>query len=137
MSRMPRHLMQHAAEVAIVRLAAGTKPDFDWQSGPLASLTQTADETSVICAVDAVPEGATSEGPFTAIEVAGPLAFEEVGVFVELLDPLREAGISVLGLSTFDTDWILVPSARIDDAAAAWRRAGIILTPTTLHGGSS
>lgn len=129
--------MTHAEPVSVVRLPGGDEPSFDWRTGPLASLTRTADETSVVCASTAVPPGARSEGPFTAVEVAGPLEFSAVGVFAEILAPLVDAGVSVLGFSTFDTDWVLVPSERTDDATVAWRRAGFVVTPTTLGGGSA
>ena len=58
-------------------------------------------------------------------------------MFAEILAPLVDAGVSVLGLSTFDTDWVLVPADRSADAATAWRRAGFVVTPTTLSGGRS
>ena len=70
------------------------------------------------------------------VEVAGPLSFGAVGVFAEILDPLVGAGISVLGFSTFDTDWILVPAESALAAADAWRRAGLVLTPSSLSGGA-
>ena len=136
MTRMPRHLMEHPEAVSIVRLPGGEEPDFDWTSGPFASLTRTPDETSVVCLTANVPAGARTEGPFTVVEVAGPLAFGAVGVFAEILEPLVHAEISVLGFSTFDTDWVLVPAAEARDAADAWRRAGLVVTPTSLTGGT-
>ena len=54
-----------------------------------------------------------------------------------MLDPLAAADISVLGFSTFDTDWVLVPVAAARDAADAWRRAGLVVTPTSLTGGTA
>ena len=137
MSRMPLHLMEHPERVSIVRLPGGAVPDFDWTPGPFASLTRTPDETSIVCLTANLPAGARSEGPFTLVEVAGPLSFGAVGVFTAVLDPLAAAGISVLGFSTFDTDWVLVPAEAARDAAAAWRRAGMIITPTSLTGGTS
>ncbi|MGG5259751.1 ACT domain-containing protein [Phycicoccus avicenniae] len=134
---MPLHLMEHPEDVSVVRLPGGEDPAFDWNTGPLASLTRTADETSVVCATASVPRGSRTEGPFRAVEVAGPLDFSAVGVFAEILAPLVDAQISVLGLSTFDTDWVLVPTGRREDAAAAWRRAGFVITPSTLTGGRS
>ncbi|NHI18212.1 ACT domain-containing protein [Phycicoccus endophyticus] len=134
---MPLHLMEHPEDVSVVRLPRDEDPTFEWRSGPLASLTRTAEETSVVCASAAVPPDARSEGPFRAVEVAGPLDFSAVGVFAEILAPLVEARISVLGLSTFDTDWVLVPAERTGEASAAWRRAGFVITPTTLGGGAS
>lgn len=133
---MPLHLMEHPEDVSVVRLPADAEPTFDWRTGPLASLTRSSGETSVVCATGVVPRGARAEGPFRAVEVAGPLDFSDVGIFVEVLSPLVDAGISVLGISTFDTDWVLVPSDRTTDAADAWRRAGMVVTPSVLGGSS-
>ena len=137
MSRMPLHLMEHPERLSVVRLPGGELPEFDWTPGPFASLTRTPDETSVVCLTANVPPGSRAEGPFTLVEVAGPLSFGAVGVFTEVLDPLAAAEISVLGFSTYDTDWVLVPVADAGAAAAAWRRAGLVITPTSLTGGTS
>ena len=136
MSRMPLHLMEHPEHLSIVRLPPGEDPTFDWTPGPFSSLTRTPDETSVVCLTATVPTGAKSEGPFTLVEVAGPLSFAAVGVFAEVLEPLVEAEISVLGFSTFDTDWVLVPVDSTRAAADAWRRAGLVITRTSLTGGT-
>ena len=45
-----------------------------------------------------------------------------------LLGPLAEAGISVFTISTFSTDWILVPTEKADAAAEEWRRRGHSVT---------
>ena len=45
--------------------------------------------------------------------------------------PLAEAEISVFTISTFDTDWILVPFERADAAAEEWRRRGHTVAPAT------
>ena len=129
--------MEHPEQVSVVRLPGGELPQFDWTPGPFASLTRTPDETSVVCLTANVPAGSRAEGPFTLVEVAGPLSFGAVGVFTEVLDPLAAAEISVLGFSTYDTDWVLVPVADAAAAAAAWRRAGLVITPTSLTGGTS
>ncbi len=133
---MPLHLMKHPERLSIVRLPGGEEPGFDWAAGPFASLTRTPDETSVVCLTASVPTRARTEGPFVAVEVAGPLTFGAVGIFATVLEPLATAGISILGFSTFDTDWILVPTDHVGDAETAWRRAGFIVTPTSLSGGS-
>lgn len=137
MIAMPRHLMEHPEDLSIVRLPGGQQPEFDWVAGPFASLTRTPDETSIVCLSSVVPAGLRTEGPFRVVEVAGPLSFGAVGVLAEIVDPLVSADISVLAFSTFDTDWVLVPSARTVEAAEAWRRAGLVVTPTSLTGGST
>lgn len=133
---MPLHLMTHPESLAIARLEPGEEPTWDWTAGPFASLSRTLHETSIICLAASVPAGVRTEGPFRGVEVAGPLAFDAVGVMAEILTPLVPAGISVLALSTYDTDWILVPEGEIDRACEIWRKAGLIATPSILTGRS-
>jgi uncharacterized protein len=45
-------------------------------------------------------------------------------VLSELLDPLAEKSVSVLAVSTFGTDWVLVPERQVEIAAAAWQQRG-------------
>ncbi len=127
--------MTHPEDLLVVRLDPDEVPTWDWTPGPLGSVTHTADETSVICRADLVPDGPRREGPFRAVEIAGPLEFGMIGVLHSILHPLVAARISILTVSTFDTDWILVPTADIDAAVEAWRRAGLVVTPSTLIGG--
>ncbi|WP_270887821.1 ACT domain-containing protein [Pedococcus sp. 5OH_020] len=134
---LPLHLMKHAEPVAFARLAAREEPSWDWRDGPLASITYTDSETSVVGAYDAMPPGVVKQGPLTAFEIAGPLDFSMVGVLSGLLEPLARQGISILALSTYDTDWILVDSARSDDAAAIWKRGGQTVAPARLTGRAS
>jgi hypothetical protein len=56
--------------------------------------------------------------------VEGPLAFELTGVIASLAGPLAAAAIPVFALSTFDTDYLLVPEDRIEAAVEALRAAG-------------
>lgn len=134
---LPLHLMRHAEPVAFTRLPAGAEPTWDWRTGPLSSITYTDSETSVVCTFATVPAGVVVQGPLTAFEIAGPLDFTMVGVLSGLLEPLARQGISILALSTFDTDWILVDSARSQDAETIWRRSGNTVAPAKLSGGTS
>lgn len=92
--------------------------------GPPASVTRTAAELSVVCAEDAVPDGVTAERGWRALEAQGPFAFTLTGVLASLLVPLADAGVPIFALSTFDTDYVLVPAARAEDAVTALREAG-------------
>lgn len=134
---LPLHLMRHAEPVAFARLPAGAEPSWDWRRGPLASITYTDSETSVVCTFAVVPEDVVVQGPLTAFEIAGPLDFTMVGVLSGLLEPLARQGISILALSTFDTDWILVESDRSEHAETIWRRSGNTVAPARLTGGPS
>jgi hypothetical protein len=46
------------------------------------------------------------------------------GMLVALLEPLAKAGVPVMVASTHDADVVLVPAARLAEAAAALRAAG-------------
>ena len=110
--------------LAVVRLPVGTEVP-DWaESSSIFSVTVTATETSLVCAARSVPGKAVHHKPFTAFAVDGQLDFGLTGVLVDLLTPLAEEEISVFTISTYDTDWVLVPVADADRAAEAWRRRG-------------
>lgn len=117
-------LQQFPEKLAVVRLPPGAEVPEWAESSSLFSITATATETSVVCATRSVPTKVVSQKPFTAFAVQGPLDFEEYGVLAALLTPLAEAKVSVFTISTFDTDWILIPMGKVEAATEAWRRHG-------------
>ena len=125
-------LSRHPGELALVQLPAHANlPRWafdDEHETPFWSVARTADELSVICSFDAVPGSITASGPYLAFSVDGPLDHSLIGVLAGLLEPLAADGVSVMAQSTFDTDWILVPTAQADAAAESWIRAGHTIT---------
>lgn len=97
--------------LAVCRLPAGS-PAPEWaaghDAGPFRSITWSPDETSVVCAESAVPDGVRAERGWRALMVLGPLDFSLTGVLAALAQPLASAGISIFVLSTYDTDYLLV-----------------------------
>jgi hypothetical protein len=122
-------LQQFPETIAVVRLGPGADVPPWAESSSLFSITATATETSLVCANRSVPKKAQKAGPFTAFAVEGPLDFSLTGVLLTLLAPMAEAGISIFTISTFDTDWVLVPVAKADAAAEEWRRRGHTVAP--------
>jgi hypothetical protein len=111
---------------AVCRLAADT-PLPAWVSVPgsdFISITRTAEELSIACRQEIVPDDVRCERGWRCLRVAGALDFALVGVLAALLAPLADAGIAVFAVSTFDTDYLLVKEGRWDAAIAALRRAG-------------
>lgn len=100
--------------------------DDDYET-PFWSVTRTEDELSIVCAYEALPGTVTAVGPFAAFSIDGPLDHSLIGVLAGLTAPLADAGVSILAQSTFDTDWILVPVAQVDDAVEVWRAAGHVI----------
>jgi hypothetical protein len=124
--KMPSHalsLVLLSDLYAVCRLpAAAAIPA--WAAGEFVSVSRTADEQSVVCRQDAVPEGVRREDGFRCLRVAGTLDFALVGVLAALAVPLAEAGVSVFVVSTFDTDYLLLKQADLTPALAALRAAG-------------
>ena len=117
-------LIRHEEHLAVAQLGPGADLPSWASSGTIVSITATATETSIVCTYKGVPRKTKSEGPFTAYAVEGPLDFALTGVLSALLQPLAESEISVFTISTFDTDWILVPQPKAAAAEEAWRRSG-------------
>jgi len=113
-------------EYAVCRLPAGSSlpAGFLGAGDGVVSVTWTADEVSVICRADRVPEGATVESPWRCLRVAGPLDFALTGILASMVGPLADARVNIMAFSTYDTDYLLVPSVRLAEAVATLDRAG-------------
>ena len=122
-------LEQFPEQIAVVRLGPGAEVPGWAESSSVFAVIATARETTVVCAGRSVPRKAKQAGPFTAFAVVGTLDFALTGVLAGLLAPLAEEQISVFTLSTYDTDWILVPRDDAERAAEAWRRRGHTVAP--------
>ena len=94
------------------------------ETGPIRAELVTAKGRTLVLPYEAAAGLETVEGPFRALEVRGPLEFSLTGVLAELLNPLARAEISVFTLSTFDTDWILVPAEHAEAARSALTAEG-------------
>ena len=136
MSALRLHILHHTEPYAVASVPPGTEIDWDRAGAVIFAVSHTDTETSVICPARVVPDAARTEGPFHVFEVAGPLDFAMVGVLTGILDPLAAKGITVLTTSPYETDWILVPSDKADDAERIWRREGFLVTPPVLGGPS-
>ena len=99
------------------------------------SITRTEHETSVICPTSSVPEEVPGpvRGPLVGVYVDEQVEFSQVGVLVGLLKPLADAGIPVLTVSTYDTDWVLIEASRAQAASSVWRAAGYQVTDAGDH----
>jgi uncharacterized protein len=115
-------------EYAVCRLPAGTALPASLRSVPddkgVVSVTWAPDETSIICPADRVPEGATAETPWRCLRVVGPLDLALTGVLASLVGPLAEARVNIVTFSTYDTDYLLVPTVRLREAMDTLKGAG-------------
>ena len=122
-------LHQFPEKLVVAQLGPGAEIPSWAESSSVFAVVATATETTLVCAGRSVPKKVTQAGPFTAFALADVLDFALTGVLHGLLAPLAEAEISVFALSTYPTDWILVPTEKAGAAAEAWRRRGHTVEP--------
>jgi uncharacterized protein len=109
---------------AICRLPA-TAPLPIIETGSLLSVTRTANELSIVCVEAVAPSGSKCSGGWRCFEAEGPMDLSMTGVLVSIARPLAEAGVSIFAISTFDTDYVLVPGDKLEVAVRALVGAGV------------
>jgi hypothetical protein len=114
-------------EYAVCRLPAGSTLPATLTTGPddksVISVTWGVDELSVICPNDRIPDGAEADTAWRCLRVAG-LDLAMTGVLASLVGPLAEARVNIVTFSTYDTDYLLVPTVRLTEAVNTLAAAG-------------
>jgi hypothetical protein len=110
---------------AVVRIDAGAVvPAALREADGIVSITRTGDELSILCPeAFAAPFEKVQRG-LCAIKVDQPLDFAMTGVLASLAGPLADAGVPIFVVSTFDTDYVLVPGEKLAVARDALVAAG-------------
>lgn len=110
---------------AVCRLAADAAvPAWAAAPGAFTSITRTPEELSIVCAEARVPPGTRCSTGFRILKVQGPLEFALTGILAAIAAPLAAAKVSIFALSTYDTDHVLVPEAKLGLAIEVLRSAG-------------
>jgi hypothetical protein len=71
------------------------------------------DELSVICPEQYIPPDVRCERSWRLLKLEGPFHFAATGALVSVARPLAEAGVSLLAVATYDTDYLLVREEQI------------------------
>jgi hypothetical protein len=114
-----------AGQFAVCRLSPDEAVP-SWAAGPFVNITFTDDELAIICPADRVPRDVRAERDWRVLKLVGPFPFTAIGVLASLATPLAEAGISLLSIATYDTDYFLVKTSVFDEAITVLVRAGHI-----------
>jgi hypothetical protein len=126
-ARLPLELLPDT--LAICRLPPNAAvPKWASERSGFLTVSRSADELSIMTVQRAVPAGIPCERDYQAIRVRGPLSPNLVGILLSLLKPLAEAGISILAISTYDTDYVFVRMHHLTAALDALRGAGHQMT---------
>ncbi|HMR32175.1 MAG TPA: ACT domain-containing protein [Geminicoccaceae bacterium] len=113
---------------SICRLPAGAA----WPTQPgrdFTSVTATADELSLILPEEDAPEGAARSDGWRCLKLEGPFDLAETGILAPLAAALAAAGVALVPVGTFDTDYLLVRDDRLATAVEALERAGCTVMP--------
>jgi uncharacterized protein len=132
MTMQPKHQLRFRwihGNFAVCRLPADA-PLPDWAlHGAFTSITRTADELSVVCPQENVPDGVKSDNGWICFKLEGPFPFSQTGVLTSFIDPLAERGVPIFAIATFDTDYVLIKEEFWAMAWEALQEAGHELWP--------
>lgn len=93
--------------------------------GPgFAAICRTDDELSIITAEGRVPDPPAAAPRWRGFKVHGPFPFDAIGVLAAISRALADARVSLLAVSTHDTDYVFVQSPDLPRAVRALRHAG-------------
>ncbi|MBM4169216.1 MAG: ACT domain-containing protein [Ignavibacteria bacterium] len=87
-------------------------------------IVRTDKELSIICPEYMAPNSVQQVGGWRCIRISGDHDLSEVGVLASILNPLAEAGISILAFSSFETDHIFIMEENLVEAVQALQKAG-------------
>ncbi|MGA8179466.1 MAG: ACT domain-containing protein [Desulfobacterales bacterium] len=87
-------------------------------------IVKTDEELSIVCRDSLDISSEQCRRGWSCIKVSGPLDLNAVGVLASISKVLAEARISIFVVSTYDTDYILMPAGKSLEAIAALRTAG-------------
>ncbi|MBN1926684.1 MAG: ACT domain-containing protein [Prolixibacteraceae bacterium] len=90
------------------------------------SVTKTDDEVSVLTNCPFRFDNLKSEKGWRGFKVDGIIDFSIVGIIHEITKPLKENGISVFVVSTFNTDYIFVKKESFQKAISLFKKTDSI-----------
>ncbi len=86
---------------------------------------KTDEELSLVCPTEAVPQNTIArEDGWRGFRICGVLDFSLVGILAGISKVLADNNIGLFAVSTFNTDYILVKEAQLEDALRVLTIAG-------------
>lgn len=121
----PRFQLSLLPDVLAVCRLESSEPIPEWATRiGFFSVSRTTDQLSIVCANSEVSDNVRASRGWRAIKIEGPLDLDLVGILVSVAVPLAHAGIGILPIGTFDTDYILVRDRQLPQAIKALRTTG-------------
>ncbi len=112
---------------AVCRLDVGVELPLQVLAEPFFAVVRTDEELSIVLPEDSVnPEWQVERG-WRVLKVLGPLDFGMIGVLSSIAAPLAQAEISIFVFSTYDTDYLMLKAALLEEAVQVLRAQGFKL----------
>ncbi|KAF8167382.1 ACT domain-containing protein [Crassisporium funariophilum] len=97
--------------------------------GGFFSVTRTKDEVSLVGeAYKWMPASYKEQSTWMCIKIQGPMEHSLTGIMASLTAPLKVAKVPVFALSTWNTDYVLVPTEMLSEAARVLERDGWVFS---------
>jgi len=93
-------------------------------SGEFSSITRSAEELSIVCSAENIPTEFAAAPRWSCFKLEGPFPFSQTGVLLSFIEPLSNNGIPIFAISTYDTDYVLIPHEHINLAQDLLSEAG-------------
>lgn len=124
MPARPLRLALLSDSFAVCRLPLDSELQMWFLGDPFFALMRTDNQLTIVCDEKKVPNEVQHEAGWRALKIDAIFQFSEVGVLESMLKPLADAEVGIFALSTFETDYVLVKTGKLDGAIQALRQAG-------------
>jgi len=93
--------------------------------GSFFSVTRTTEEVSMVGeAYTLMPSSYREQSTWSCIKIQGPMEHSLTGVMAAITVPLKLAKVPVFALSTWNTDYVLIPTEMLAKAVRTLERDG-------------
>ena len=114
-------------EFTIHRLPANSKVPGSVYESDFFTISKTNDEISIVCPSNITLQSEKSEPGWSCLKVLGPLDFSLTGILAKIASVLANSDISIFAISTYNTDYILVDSKKVDIAKNSLIASGYLI----------
>jgi uncharacterized protein len=92
--------------------------------GDFTSISRTPNELSIVCPAESLPKEIVPDLRWICLKLEGPFDFSLTGVLLSFISPLSVNGVPIFAISTFDTDYVLIPQEHAARATELLQQAG-------------
>ena len=105
-----------------------TRARNDMIASPFFCVTKTPKEISVLAKSALFKAPIAEERGWRMFYVSGTISFETTGVLASLLTPLAAKKVSILAVSTFDTDYVFFKEPFLKDVKSSLKEIGFSIS---------